>query len=110
MKPPKSENALRRFSAETDRYMQIDPSPATTDKNVVRGLPPKNPHDNEQGLAKGGKVTRPVGGKRGKEDGLVAVQKGEHVIKKSSARKYGDKKMAAVNKGTAKVTTKGGKR
>lgn len=104
MKPPRQENALRRFAAQTDPNIRIDPSPATADRNVVRGLPPKNPEDNEQGLAKGGRVTRPIGGKRGKDDGLIAAQKGEFVVRKSSAQKYGPKKMAAVNRGTAKIT------
>ncbi len=65
---------------------------------MVRGPAPKNPADNEQGLAKGGKV---------KHTGSVKAHKGEHVIKKSSTAKYGPAKMAAVNRGTAKVTTKG---
>lgn len=58
MKPPKEENALRRFAQSTDRGMQIDPSPAVKDSNTIRGMPPKNPYDNEQGLAKGGKVKK----------------------------------------------------
>lgn len=95
MKQPRQENALRRFAPNTDPGIRIDPSPATTDRNVVRGMPPRNPEDNEQGMARGGKV---------KATGPVKVHKGEHVIKRASSQKYGDKKMTAVNKGTAKVT------
>ncbi|HXJ61863.1 MAG TPA: hypothetical protein VNU68_34930 [Verrucomicrobiae bacterium] len=61
--------------------------------------------------AKGGKVTKVAGKPVGRDDGLIAAQKGEHVIKRASAQKYGDRKMAAVNRGTAKVTMpKGSKR
>lgn len=52
-----------------------------------------------------GKVTRTAGPKIGRDDGVIAAQKGEFVVKKSSARKYGSKKMAAVNAGTAQITT-----
>lgn len=52
----RTEYEARAFAARTDPNMRIDPSPATSDKNVVRGMPPKNPHDNEIGMRKGGKV------------------------------------------------------
>lgn len=96
MKQPVQVNALRRFAPSTDPNIRIDPSPATADKNTLRGMPPANPADNEQSLAKGGKVKR---------TGPVKAHQGEHVIKRASAQKYGGRKMAAVNAGTAKVTT-----
>lgn len=55
----------------------------------------------------GGKITRTTGPKIGREDGVIAAQKGEYVIKKASVRKYGPAKMAAVNSGRAKVTVPG---
>lgn len=92
------------FAGSTDPDIRVDPSPATSDKNVVRGMAPKNPDDNEQGLAKGGTVKKVVGGKRGKDDGVIAAKRGEFVVRKEAAAKYGPAKMAAVNKGTAKIT------
>ena len=32
------------------------------------------------------------------------MQKGEYVVRKAATRKYGSRKMAAVNAGTAKVS------
>lgn len=55
----------------------------------------------------GGKITRTRGPKIGREDGVIAAQKGEFVIKKSSVRKYGSAKLAEVNAGRAKVTVPG---
>jgi hypothetical protein len=92
------------FAGGTDPNIRVDPRPATADKNVVNGPAPNNPDDSEQGLAKGGKVRKVVGGKRGKDDGLIAAKRGEFVVRKSSVTKYGAAKMAAVNAGTAKVT------
>lgn len=63
--------------------------------------------DKPPAKARGGKITRVAGPKRGKEDGTIAVQRGEFVVRKAATKQYGDKKMAAVNRGTAKVTTKG---
>jgi hypothetical protein len=57
-----------------------------------------NAPDELGGYKRGGKV---------KKTGAAKVHKGEHVIKKKSAAKYGPAKMAAVNKGTARVTAKG---
>lgn len=53
------------------------------------------------GYRKGGPV---------KKTGPANVHKGETVVKKSSTTKYGPAKMAAVNKGTAKVSMKRGRR
>jgi hypothetical protein len=47
------------------------------------------------GYAKGGKV---------KKTGPAKVHKGEQVIKKSAAQKYGVKKLGAVNRGTARIS------
>lgn len=103
MRAPNADYQATRFAKQTDPAMRIDPSPATADKNVTRGLPPKNPEDNEQSLAKGGTVKR---------TGSIKAHKGEVVIRKAAVQKHGPKKMAAVNKGTAKITmpSKGKKR
>lgn len=74
--------------------MEVDPSPATRDANEVRRMQ-RTPGATVTGFAKGGKV---------KATGPAKVHKGEQVIRKAAAKKYGDRKMAAVNKGTAKVT------
>lgn len=137
-KPPKRENALRRYAAGglvgkpeasdwTDNIINkvrpvrpaardaIDRKPTARDKQMENVFTPdlyqgrdKYPattgDDKPQGAAKGGKITRVAGKPVGKEDGLIAAQKGEFVIKRASVRKYGDEKMAAVNRGTAKVT------
>lgn len=58
----------------------------------------------EMGKAKGGKITATAGKKVGKDDGMIPAKKGEYVVKKSSTSKYGDSKMAAVNRGTAKIS------
>jgi len=44
------------------------------------------------------KIRRTHGPPIGKEDGIIAAQKGEFVIKKSSARKLGDKALNHINK------------
>jgi hypothetical protein len=58
----------------------------------------------DMGKAKGGKITATAGKKVGKDDGVIPAKKGEYVVKKSSTSKYGDNKMAAVNRGTAKIS------
>lgn len=61
--------------------------------------------------SRGGKITRVAGNPVGKEDGLIAVQKGEFVVRRAAVQKHGPKKMAAVNAGTARITVpKGVKR
>lgn len=64
---------------------------------------------NRLGEARGGKVKHVTGKPVGRDDGMIPAKRGEYVVKKSSTTKYGPAKMAAVNKGTAKVTTKGRK-
>lgn len=83
--------------------MAVNPSPATRDDNEMKRIPAKGSIANVPEMAKGGRVIKVAGKKRGKDDGLVAVQKGEHVIRKAAAQKYGAAKMAAVNKGAARV-------
>jgi len=62
------------------------------------------------GKSRGGKITSTAGKPIGKDDGMIPAQRGEYVVKKSSTAKYGPAKMAAVNKGTARIsTTKRGK-
>lgn len=80
---------------------------ATRDNNVSDGPAARR---GAVQMKAGGKVTKVTGPKRGKEDGLIAVQKGEFVVKKSVTRKQGDRKMAALNAGKAKVVPKRGKR
>lgn len=67
MRPPRENYRGGTFAGGTDRGMGVDPRPATADKNVVRGMAPKNPADNEIGLRKGGKVTKVM--KPGKSKG-----------------------------------------
>lgn len=101
MRPPKPGYRGTTFAGGTDPNIRIDPSPATADRNVVRGPAPKNPDDNEQGMRKGGKV---------RATGPVKVHKGEFVVRKAAAQKHGPAKMAAVNKGTARITVPKAKR
>ncbi len=58
----------------------------------------------EMGEAKGGQITQTAGPKIGEDDGVVPVQKGEFVIRKSAVQKYGQELLTAVNDGTAKIT------
>ena len=58
MRPPKPGYRGSTFAGGTDPAIRVDPSPATADKNVVRGPAPKNPEDNEVGMRKGGRVTK----------------------------------------------------
>ncbi len=43
-----------------DPSIRINPNSATADRNTVRGMAPTNPADNQQGLFRGGKVTKVV--------------------------------------------------
>jgi hypothetical protein len=54
------------------------------------------------GFAKGGKVTsKHMTGPnpKGKDDGYVALDAGEYVIKKSSVDKYGESLLSLINEG-----------
>jgi hypothetical protein len=63
-----------------------------------------NAPDEKGGYQQGGKIKHTSGKPVGKDDGMIPAKRGEYVVKKSSTAKYGPAKMAAVNKGTAKVT------
>lgn len=91
--------------APTAAMNQSFRAPGTADTGEYGLWPVKGPKLTEVGLAKGGKITRTAGPKVGKEDGLIAVQKGEYVVRKDATQKYGPAKMAAVNKGTARIET-----
>ena len=51
------------------------------------------------GAARGGKIKRTMGPKIGREDGLIAAQKGEYVVRRSAVKKLGTHVLNQVNKG-----------
>ncbi len=92
------------------------PSPKYDDPTASdpRYMPPEiaeqfNAPDEKGGYKKGGPIKHTTGKPVGKDDGMIPAQRGEFVVKKSSTMKYGPAKMAAVNRGTAKVTARGKK-
>lgn len=91
----------RPSSRYTDPTMITDPSGNTLDTNEGRAF---FTGPSQIGMARGGKISRVAGKPIGKDDGVIPVKRGEYVVKKASVRKYGGTKMAAVNRGTAKVT------
>jgi uncharacterized protein YdaT len=58
------------------------------------------------GHHKGGKIESTEGPPIGKDDGIIAAQKGEYVIRKSAVEKYGTKFLDSINEGTHKVRNK----
>jgi hypothetical protein len=97
---------IRRGNADVDRRMEIDPSDRSEDSNVMRVLPSRDEADyrgKELALASGGRITAVAGKPIGKEDGIIAAQKGEWVIKKSAVKKleqdHGPDAMDAINQG-----------
>lgn len=67
----------------------------TRDQNVRDG-----PRERTQvGMKAGGKVTKVAGKPIGKDDGLIAAQKGEYVVRKAAVKKLGTKTMDEINKG-----------
>jgi hypothetical protein len=56
------------------------------------------------GYKSGGKIKRVSGKPVGKDDGVIAAQKGEYVVRKAAAKKYGTKKLGAVNRGAARIS------
>ncbi len=50
-------------------------------------------------MARGGKITEVAGKPIGKDDGLIAAQRGEFVVKKSAVKKLGMAVMNEINKG-----------
>jgi hypothetical protein len=83
--------------------MVSDPSARTEDINEGKKIDSGPP---VIGLAKGGKIKKVIGKPIGKDDGLVPARRGEFMVKKSSANKYGSTKMQAVNQGTAKIVSR----
>lgn len=74
-----------------------------------RFMPPEiaeqfNAPDELGGYKKGGKIKRVAGKPIGKDDGVIAAQKGEYVVRKAAAQKYGARKLGAVNRGTARIS------
>jgi len=53
----------------------------------------------DTGQRKGGPIRKTYGPKIGKEDGIIAAQKGEYVVRKSAVKKLGKKALDTVNKG-----------
>jgi hypothetical protein len=64
------------------------PGPPWTDPNNPPGL-----------YRRGGPIKRVAGKPIGKEDGLIAAQKGEYVIRKAAAKKLGTGVLNTINKG-----------
>lgn len=59
----------------------------------------------QESYKRGGPIRKTYGPKIGKEDGIIAAQKGEYVIKKSAVKKLGKKALDTVNRG--KIPSKG---
>lgn len=68
----------------------------TPDTSMLGGAGPGNP---TAGVRKGGPIRKTHGPKIGKEDGLIAAQKGEYVIRKSAVKKLGTRVLSQINKG-----------
>jgi hypothetical protein len=51
------------------------------------------------GSRKGGPIKKTHGPRIGKEDGVIAAQRGEYVIRKSAAKKLGTRVLSQINKG-----------
>lgn len=64
-----------------------------------------NKGDNVEPYKRGGPIKKTYGPRIGKEDGIIAAQKGEYVIKKSAVNKLGKKALDTVNRG--KIPSKG---
>lgn len=56
------------------------------------------------GEASGGEINQTAGPRIGKDDGIIPVQRGEFVIKKSAVVKYGIDLLTAINDGRARIT------
>lgn len=109
VKHPNFHSALTKKlqSANDVEENRVDPTPATKDANELTALPSRRaqateaildyPEDTE--LAKGGTIKKVAGKPIGKDDGIIAAQVGEYVVKKAAANKLGTKVLDAVNKG-----------
>lgn len=97
--PDWTDRVMKRRTPRPDAadHADINADPRSADRNNLSRMIQQ---DAPRQMAKGGKVTR---------TGAIVAHEGEHVVRKAAAVKYGDKKMAAVNKGMAKVTAKGEK-
>lgn len=51
------------------------------------------------GLAEGGMIEHVSGGPIGKDDGLIAAQRGEYVVRKDAVKKLGKDTLEEINKG-----------
>jgi len=71
-----------------------DSTPA--DSSLTGGSGPGNP---TAGARKGGPIRKTYGPKIGREDGVIAAQKGEYVVRKSAVKKLGKHTLDQVNKG-----------
>lgn len=99
----------RPMSKTIDPTMERRPSHAKTDEQMEKTSTPdfiQTPDREEdtrdggkKGYAKGGKITQVAGKPMGKDDGLIAAQKGEYVIRKSAVKKLGTAVLDEVNKG-----------
>lgn len=88
------------------------PSPAPSDTSSQPSTTPRSnalSMDADKSNYRGGGRIRKVAGKPiGKEDGLIAAQRGEYVVKKSAVKKLGTKALNTINKG--KLPTQGRKK
>jgi hypothetical protein len=82
-------------------------SPKNRVKDLPTSAPTTPPINPRQQAAKGGKITRVAGKPIGKEDGLIAAQKGEYVIKKAAVKKLGSGVLNTINKGKLPTKAKG---
>jgi hypothetical protein len=55
------------------------------------------------GSRKGGPIRKTYGPKLGKEDGVIAAQRGEYVVRKSAAKKLGKSALDTINRGKLPV-------
>lgn len=71
----------------------------TGDEGLAIAVANKNAGKSHKMYSAGGKITRVAGKHIGKDDGLIAAQKGEYVIRKSAVKKLGTAVLDEVNKG-----------
>lgn len=58
-----------------------------------------NKHAKQSHFARGGEITEVAGKPIGKDDGIIAAQRGEFVVKKSAVKKLGVAALNEINKG-----------
>lgn len=64
----------------------------------------------QESYKRGGTIRKTYGPKIGKEDGIIAAQKGEYVVRKSAVNKLGKKALDTINKGKLPAKGKGASR